>query len=293
MDWEFYEELTVSAAMKRNKRYFPVLLASGMMCFCLSGCGKAEEKDIRLQVFVAASLNTVMKEIAAEYEMANPGVDIVLNADSSGTLMTQIQEGYECDIFFSAAQKQMNTLQEEGYLIDGSRHNVVNNQVVVVKGTGIESAVTGLVNISEAESIALAAGSVPVGKYTRQAMVNLGMLPSVEDVSAITTAELMKALGVEISEQGSVSKVLIAVTERACEVGTTYYSDTYGYEDKVEILEFVDYELTGDVIYPVARVNNPEATSKETEHAENFLQYIISKDAKALFEKYYFDTNVE
>lgn len=283
----------VSAEMKGSKKGLSVLLVVAMLCVGMSGCGSTKDNKIRLQVFVAASLNTVMTEIATEYEKENPGVDIVINADSSGTLMTQIQEGYECDIFFSAAQKQMDILDEEGFLVEGSRHNVLNNQVVVVKGKDVETTVTELVNIGEAENIALAAGSVPVGKYTRQAMVNAGMLPDVGDVSTITTAEIMEALGTEISEQGNASKVLIAVAEGACEVGTTYYSDTYGFEDRVEILDIVSYDLTGDVIYPVARVNNAEATDEQSMYADAFLQYLLSDGIEDIFEKYYFDTNVE
>ena len=59
--------------------------------------------------------------------------------------------------------------------------------------------------------------------------------------------------GVEISEQSNVSKVLAAVVESSCEVGTTYYSDTYGYEDELDILEKVSYDLTGNVIYPIGQ----------------------------------------
>ena len=69
--------------------------------------------------------------------------------------------------------------------------------------------------------------------------------------------EISEALGgVEISDQSNVSKVLLAVAEGSCQVGTTYYSDTCGYEEELEILETVDYDLTGDVIYPVCRVEN-------------------------------------
>ena len=32
------------------------------------------------------------------------------------TLMTQIEEGYACDLFFSAAQKQMDQLENDGFL---------------------------------------------------------------------------------------------------------------------------------------------------------------------------------
>lgn len=252
----------------------------------------AEETEI--QVFIAASLNTVMTDLAEQYQSEYPEVKITFNADSSGKLLTQIEEGYACDIFFSAAQKQMDQLEADGLVIEGSRHNVVNNQVVVLTLKDSGTKVTGLENLDTAASIALAGGSVPVGKYTRQALVNMGILQEVEDISLITTQEISDALGgVEISEQDNVSNVLIAVTEGACEVGTTYYSDTYGYEDKVEILEKVSYDLTEDVIYPICLVQNKEADETQKKAAEDFLQFVLSDASEDVFENYYFDTNVE
>lgn len=253
-----------------------------------------EAEETEIQVFIAASLNTVMTELAEMYNEEHPEVKITYNADSSGTLLTQIEEGYECDIFFSAAQKQMDQLEEDGLVVDGTRANVVNNQVVVVTLKDSGTKVTGLENIGDAENIALAGGSVPVGKYTRQALVNLGILESVDDVSTITTEQVSEALGgVEISEQDNVSKVLAAVVEGSCEVGTTYYSDTYGYEDDLDIQETVSYDLTGNVIYSIAQVFNEEADDAQTKAAEDFLKFILSDEAKAVFDAYYFDTNVE
>lgn len=248
----------------------------------------------QIQVFIAASLNTVMTDLAAKYNENHPDVEIVYNADSSGKLMEQIENGFACDIFFSAATKQMDQLEADGLLVDGSRKNVVNNQVVVVTRKDSGTAVTGLADIGKASSIAMADGSVPVGKYTRQAMVNLGLLEQTDDVSAITTKEVSDALGgVEISEQGNVSQVLTAVAEGNCEVGTTYYSDTCGYEDQLDILEKVSYDLTGNVIYPIALVKNDEATEAETAATEEFLSYVTSDEAKSVFDSYYFDTDVE
>ena len=257
-----------------------------------SGSGETAE-ETEIQVFIAASLNTVMTELADMYNEEHPEVKITYNPDSSGTLLTQIQEGYECDIFFSAAQKQMDDLEADGLMVEGTRADVVNNQVVVVSLKDSGTKVTGLENLNEAESIALAGGSVPVGRYTRQALVNLGTLPETDDPASITTEEVSEALGgVEISEQDNVSKVLTAVVEGSCEVGTTYYSDTYGYEDDLDILQTVSYDLTGDVIYPIARVVNEEADDAQTAAAEDFLQFILSDEAKAVFDSYYFDTNV-
>lgn len=288
-----------------RRRILAVILIS-VMLFSMVGCtGDAEEsaggaggtaesgKTTEIQVFIAASLNTVMTELADLYNEDHPEVKIIYNADSSGTLLTQIREGYECDIFFSAAQKQMDDLEADGLMVEGTRADVVNNQVVVVTLKDSGTKVTGLENLDRAESIALAGGSVPVGKYTRQALVNLGILPDTDEPDGITTEEVSEALGgVEISEQDNVSKVLTAVAEGSCEVGTTYYSDTYGYEDDLDILQTVSYDLTGDVIYPVARVVNEEADEAQTAAAEDFLEFILSDEAKAVFESYYFDTDV-
>lgn len=254
---------------------------------------KTETDETEIQVFIAASLNTVMTELADLYNEDHPEVKIIYNADSSGTLLTQIREGYECDIFFSAAQKQMDDLETDGLMVEGTRADVVNNQVVVVTLKDSGTKVTGLEDLDKAESIALAGGSVPVGKYTRQALMNLSILPDTGEPDKITTEEVSEALGgVEISEQDNVSKVLTAVAEGSCEVGTTYYSDTYGYEDDLDILQTVSYDLTGDVIYPVARVVNEEADEAQTAAAEDFLEFILSDEAKAVFESYYFDTDV-
>ena len=179
-------------------------------------------------------------------------------------------------------------------MVEGTRANVVNNQVVVVTLKDSGTAVTGLENLQEAESIALAGGSVPVGRYTRVALMNLGILEETEEPDQITTREISEALGgVEISEQSNVSKVLLAVAEGSCQVGTTYYSDTYGYEEELEILETVAYELTGDVIYPVCRVENRWADEEQNRAADDFYEYLLSDEAKEVFESYYFDTDVE
>ena len=253
-----------------------------------------EGEKTEVQVFVAASLKNVMEELGAQYEKENPSVKLVFQADSSGKLLSQIQEGYACDIFFSAAQKQMDTLEEEGKLVEGTRKNVVNNQLCVITRKDSGTKVTGLETLKEAKSIALADGTVPVGRYTRKALVSLGILPEAEDLSKISTKDVSEALGgVEISEQSDVSKVLAAVAEGSSEVGTTYYSDTYGKEADIKILEKVPYDLTGNVIYPISQVVNDEASEAEVTEAKKFIDFVCSDAAKETFQKYYFDTNVE
>lgn len=300
-----------------KKRVLAAMLA-GVMVLGLAGCGgssdekkedtkaedtaKDEDKesdgdqfdDTTVTIFAAKSLNGVVDELIAMYNEEQPNVEVVTSYDSSGTLMEQIEQGAACDLFFSAAQKQMDQLEGDELVVDGTRANVVNNQVCVVTYKGSDTKVTGLEDIDKAESFALADGSVPVGKYTRQAMVNADMLDKVDDVSMITTQEVSDALGgIEINECANVGAVTAAVSEGSNEVGTVYKSDTYGLEDKLEILQVVGYDLTGDVIYPVAQIKNDEADDLESEAALDFLHFLTSDKAKEVYEKYLFDTNVE
>jgi molybdate transport system substrate-binding protein len=281
------------------KRHRGIQIAAIVLAITLlAGCSGRSTEDSNtshdnttIQVFVAASLNNVMSELATMYQEQHPEIKIVLNADSSGKLLTQIEEGYVCDIFFSAAVRQIDQLETDGLMVEGSREEVVSNRLVVITRKNSETKVTGLQNLNEATSLALAEGSVPAGRYTRQALVKLGILEDAEDVSKLTTKKVSEALGdLEISEQGNVSKVLIAVTEGSCEVGTIYYSDLYGYEDKIEVIEQVSNDLTGEIIFPICRVKNPEATSVQEEEAEKFYQYILSEEANDVFKQFYFDT---
>lgn len=296
-----------------KKKILAAMLA-GVMVMGMAGCGNssseeegsdgetaeetAEETDqfdeTTVTIFAAKSLNSVVDELIGMYNETQPNVEIVTSYDSSGTLMEQIKEGAVCDVFFSAAQKQMDELEEGGFVIEGTRANVVNNQVCVVTYKDSGTSVTGLENIGDAESFALADGSVPVGKYTRQAMVNAGMLEEADDVSAITTEEVSAALGgIEINECANVGAVTAAVAEGSNEVGTVYKSDTYGLEDDLEILEIVSYDLTGDVIYPIAQITDEEGDELRSEAALDFINFLTSNEAKEVFEKYYFDTDVE
>ena len=83
-----------------------------------------------------------------------------------------------------------------------------------------------------------------------------------------------------------------AVSEAANEVGTTYYSDTYGLEDRLQIIAKVPYDLSGDVIYPAAVITNPEADELQAAAAAQFVSFLTSDTAKEIFDSYYFDTNL-
>jgi len=275
--------------MKKSIRVISVLLLVVVM---ISGCGVENTKKIKIQVFIAASLSEAMEEVKDLYELKNPAVTITYNADSSGTLLTQIEEGYACDIFFSADTKQIVKLEEEKMIISGSRTDLLKNQVVLITSKGSNTKVTGFNNMDLASSMALADGSVPVGKYTRNILMKLEILPETQDISTITTNQVKEALGgIEINECSNVSKVKEAVKETSNEIGCVYYSDAYSIKDDVDMIAIASTELTGDIIYPVTQIINEEAGETQLAAATDFMEYLKSEEAKNIFEKYMFLIN--
>ena len=104
------------------KKVLSMILLAAML-LALSACGGGQTQNVELTVFAAASMTETLTEIKTLYEKDHPGVTLTFNFDSSGTLLTQIKERAECDLFISAAPKQMNALDEAGALAEGSRIN--------------------------------------------------------------------------------------------------------------------------------------------------------------------------
>ena len=137
-----------------------------------SGEGAGAE-PVELYVFAAASMTETLDQIIAQYKSVAPSVTIIPTYDSFGTLLTQIQEGADCDLFISAAQKQMDALGESGGLLESTRVDLLENKVAlaVPEGNpkGIES-FEQLAQLLRAQDVMLAMGNsdVPVGQYTHK-----------------------------------------------------------------------------------------------------------------------------
>ncbi len=239
-----------------------------------------------INVFAAASLKGAMEEIIAKYNKANPDVKIALNTDSSGKLQTQIEEGFACDIFFSAGKKQMEKLKEGGFIKEGTDVDLLHNKLCIVAPKDSETKVTGIANIKDAKSISIGETSVPAGAYAREALSKA--YPDLGISKESTGAELQEKLGLEVIENSNVTKTLLSVVEGFGEVGFVYVTDTYG-KDDVQIIEKIDESLSGKITYPIARVNNDEADEKISAEADKFYDYLKSDDAKKVFEKYLYE----
>lgn len=263
------------------KKKLAVIALAGIMTTGLTaGNVQAAEPGGELYVFIAASLANSMEEIQKDFNQKYPDVEIFYNADSSGTLQTQIEEGSRCDIFFSAATKQMDALVEEQLAKEDSVEDLLENKVVLIKLKDAETKVTGFENITEAENLALAGEDVPVGQYAREIFTNLGIMDQVEKM--------------EINEGKNVTEVLAAITQGSNEVGVVYATDAASVADQVDIIAEAPAEaLETPVLYPVGLTEDQEASSAEQEAAEVFLEYLQTEETMKVFEEYGFSPYTE
>ena len=153
-----------------------------LMIIALGGCAPAEKDEVTLNLSVAASLTDAMEELAELYKDEQAHVTIEFNFGSSGALQQQIEQGAPADIFMSAASKQMNELEEKELLLDGTRVDLLQNELVLVvpKGfAGVEE--FGDLTADEIELIAIGdPESVPAGKYAQEAFTSLGLWEALE-----------------------------------------------------------------------------------------------------------------
>ena len=260
-----------------RKKLIAAMMAGVLSAGMLSTGVFAADTDLKGEVntFIAASLSNAMEEIQKDFNETYPDVAILYNADSSGTLQTQIEEGARCDIFFSAADKQMNALVDEDLAKKDTVEDILENKVVLIKPKDGETKVTGFENITDAANIALAGVSVPVGQYAREIFDNLGITDEVNKM--------------EINEGKNVSEVLAAVSEGSNEIGIVYATDAASVADKVDVIAEAPADaLKTPVLYPVGLIEDKEASEDDTAAAEAFLEYIKSDDAMKVFEKYGF-----
>ena len=260
-----------------RKKLIAAMMAGVLSAGMFSTGVFAADTDLKGEVntFIAASLSNAMEEIQKDFNETYPDVEILYNADSSGTLQTQIEEGARCDIFFSAADKQMNALVDEDLAKKDTVEDILENKVVLIKPKDGETKVTGFENITDAANIALAGDSVPVGQYAREIFDNLGITDEVNKM--------------EINEGKNVSEVLAAVSEGSNEIGIVYATDAASVADKVDVIAEAPADaLKTPVLYPVGLIEDKEASEDDTAAAEAFLEYIKSDDAMKVFEKYGF-----
>lgn len=260
--------------MRKNHtgKFIGGIVLIAVMIMSLAGCAPAEKNAVTLNLSVAASLTDAMEEIAELYKDEQAHVTIEFNFGSSGALQQQIEQGGPADIFMSAASKQMNELEEKELLLDDTRIDLLQNELVLVVPKGF-TAVQKFEDLTKAEIKLIAIGdpdSVPAGKYAQEAFENLGIWEQLE-----TDNKLM--FGKDVRQ------VLAYVEGDEVQVGAVYRTDAL-ISDKVEVAAAAPEGSHDPVTYPVAVIKD----SKHAEEAKKLVEYLDGDKAAGIFEKYGF-----
>ena len=166
------------------KKLFAILTAALLMTGCGGG---SQSQSVELHVSAAASLTNAMNDLAELYAKDNPNVKITFNFGSSGALQQAIENGGQTDLFFSAAQKQMNALDDKGELLEGSRKDLLLNEVVLIVPNDADKNISSFDDVATDKVSKVALGEpkgVPVGQYSEEIFTKLNILDAVNAKSS-------------------------------------------------------------------------------------------------------------
>lgn len=228
------------------------------------------KKSITLTISIAASLKDAMGEIQKLYSQEKPNVTLQLNFGSSGSLQQQIEQGAPVDVFISAGSKQMDGLQKKSLIINETKKNLLGNKVVLIvpKDSSKVSDFQSLTS-ENVKNIALGEpSSVPAGKYGEDVLTSVKVWDKVQ--SKLVLAK-------------DVRQVLSWVESGDADAGIVYLTDAK-VSDKVKIATIAPENTHSPVVYPVAVVKD----SKQIEASKEFADFLFSKKASEVFEKYGF-----
>ena len=253
------------------------LLLSCLALFVLAGCGTApsasdaKKDSVELQVSAAASLTDAMKELATEYAKEHPQTKLVFNFGSSGALQQAIENGGAADVFVSAAQKQMNALDEKKLLADGTRVDLLINDVVLITAKDSTLNLPDFKAVLDPAVAHIALGEpkgVPVGQYSEEVFTKLGILDQVKERAVYGS---------------DVRQVLAWVETGDADCGVVYATDA-AISDKVKVAAVAPEGTHKPIVYPAAVLKD----AKNMNEAKDFLAFLQTDTAKKVFEKYGF-----
>jgi molybdate transport system substrate-binding protein len=224
-----------------------------------------------LTVSAAISLKDALDEAKQLYTSENPGVSVALNYGASGTLQLQIEQGAPVDIFLSAAPKQMDALDAKGLLLEGTRKNLLLNEVILVVPKDSTISIASFQDLAKPEVKRVALGepaTVPAGQYAKEVLISLGIYDAVNSKAILAK---------------DVRQVLTYVETGNVDAGIVYATDALS-SGKVKVAATAPANSHAPVVYPAAVIK----ASKNPAAARQFLDFLAGPRGGAIFQKYGF-----
>lgn len=254
-----------------KKIIFAFFLISYLFVSCnQSNNTQSNSENKEIYVLAAASLIDVLTELANNYKQKT-STEIIFSFASSGALQAQIEASAPADIFFSAAQKQMNALEEKGLIDSETRKDLLENKVVLISPKNSNLNIKSFTDITNSNVKKLGLGepkSVPVGQYSEEILSNLSIL------------DIAKEKAVYGSD---VRNVLDWVETAEVDCGIVYATDAK-IAKNINIIAEAPEGTHKKVIYPISIIKS----SQNKEEAKKFIEYISTDKSKEIFQNYGF-----
>ena len=256
-----------------------LFIASLLFLFALGTAGSfalqgAPEETASITVSAAISLKDALDELGPIFQVQqqhkNAGAAVTFNYGGSGTLARQIEQGAPVDVFFSAAEKQMDELATQGLIDADSRRDLVGNALVLI-APAQAATLHSFQDLSNPAIKAIALGetsTVPAGMYARQTLEHLGLFAAVQ--KKVVYAKDVRA-------------VLTYVETGNADAGMVYQTDA-NTSKKIRVIAVAPADSHDPILYPAAVLRD----SKNKPAARAFLEFLAGPDARAVFQKYGF-----
>jgi len=224
-----------------------------------------------LTVFAAASLTDAFSEVASAFETVHPGVKVRLNFAGSNTLRAQIEQGAQADMFASANTKEMETLVSSGIISTDAPQIFLTNRLVVITPVDNPAGLSRLEDLARPGlKLVLAAEEVPVGRYTRLMLENVG------------TQFKTQTLANVVSNETNVKQVLAKVRLGEADAGIVYASDAVS----APVLPVIEIPSEWNVLAEYSIAILKEAPHPEL--ADAFVPFVLSREGQAILQKWGF-----
>ena len=238
--------------------------------------GAAPQQSSSITVSAAISLKDALDELGPIFQAqqhrkyGGSGTAVTYNYGGSGTLARQIEQGAPVDVFFSAAEKQMDELAAQGLIVADTRRDLVGNALVLI-APAQSTALHSFQDLSNAAVKTIALGetsTVPAGMYARQTLEHLGLFAGVE--KKVVYAKDVRA-------------VLTYVETGNADAGLVYQTDA-NTSQKIRVIAVAPADSHDPILYPAAVLRD----AKDKAAARAFLEFLQGPDARAVFLKYGF-----
>jgi len=236
-----------------------------LLVLCRPVVARAQEMTFS----VAISMKEAVETLGRQFMQSHPGVTLRYNFGSSGELQKQIEAGAPVDLFISAAQRQMDELQQKGLIDTATRRVFARNVLVVIKPAGSTLDIAKPADLTGAKVQRIVIGNpktVPVGQYAEESLKSIGLWDQLQP--KLVLAE-------------NVRQTLDYVARGEVEAGFVYTTDMTVRPGQVVEAFRPGEETYRPVTYPTAVVK----ASKHPALAQAFIELLVSKDGQAILAK--------